>query len=140
MNDQQDMTATGTAARPEQSDEGRREFDRRAEFTLTPDVDIYEDSEGIYVKADMPGVSRDRLDIQVNRDALTIEGEAHIDMPEGMEAMYADIQSTRYQRSFVLSAELETDKIDARLNDGVLSVFIPKRPEAKPRKIEVTTD
>jgi len=139
MNDQQDMTTAGTSTRPEETGARSREMERRAEFTLTPDVDIYEDNEGIYVKADMPGVSKDRLDIQVNRDAMTIEGEAHIVMPEGMEAMYADIQSTRYKRSFVLSTELETDKIDAKLNDGVLSLFIPKRPEAKPRKIEVST-
>ena len=75
----------------------------------------------------------------MNQDALTIEGEAKIDMPEGMEAMYADIRSTRYRRSFVLSSELDTDKVDARLKDGVLSIHIPKRAEAKPRKIEVTT-
>lgn len=111
----------------------------QSEWTLIPDVDIYEDAEGIYVQADMPGVSRDRLDIQVNQDVLTVEGEAKIDMPEGMEAMYADIRSTRYRRSFVLSSELDTDKVDARLKDGVLSIHIPKRAEAKPRKIEVTT-
>lgn len=127
MNEQKDVTKT-QASDPE----------GRSEFVLTPDVDIYEDSEGIYVQSDMPGVSRDRLEIQVNKDALTIEGEARIDMPEKMEAMYADVRSTRYRRSFVLSAELDTDKVDAVLKDGVLTVRIPKRSEAKPRKIEVT--
>lgn len=140
MNDQQEVT-TRQAGEARQASEAQQtpETAQRAELTLVPDVDIYEDVEGIAVYADMPGVSRDRLDIQVNKDALIIQGEAKIDMPEGMEAMSADIRSTHYRRSFVLSQELDTDKIDARLKDGVLSIRIPKRAEAKPRKIEVNT-
>lgn len=115
-----------------------QESENRSEFVLAPDVDIYEDAEGICVRADMPGVSKDRLDIQVNKDALTIQGDARIEMPEGMEALHADVRSTRYRRSFVLSTELDTEKVDAKLKDGVLSVHIPKRAEAKPRRIEVT--
>lgn len=135
MNDQQEVTAR-SATDAQQASAGP-EVPQESEWTLVPEVDIYEDAEGIYVQADMPGVSRDRLVIQVNRDALTIEGEAKIDMPEGMEPMSADVRSTRYRRSFVLSKELDADKIDAKLKDGVLSVHIPKRAEAKPRKIEV---
>lgn len=54
-----------------------------------------------------------------------------------MEPIHADIQYTRYSRSFVLSAELETEAIDAKLKDGVLTIRIPKRSEFRPRKIEV---
>jgi HSP20 family molecular chaperone IbpA len=54
-----------------------------------------------------------------------------------MEALYADVRSTRYRRRFTLSGELETGQIDASLKDGVLSVRIPKRAEVRPRKIEV---
>lgn len=136
MNDQQEVT-TRAASEAQQQAPQTPEATQQSEWTLVPDVDIFEDREGIYVHADMPGVSRDRLDIQVNRDALTIEGEARIEMPEGMEPMSADIRSTRYRRSFVLSKELDTDKIDAKLKDGVLRVHIPKRAEAKPRRIEV---
>lgn len=132
MNEQQNVTTKG-ATEPES-----QPSETRSEFALTPDVDIYEDSEGICVQADMPGVSRDRLDIQVNKDSLTIEGEAHIDMPGDMEALYADVRTTRFRRSFALSAELDTEKVDARLKDGVLTVHIPKRAEARPRKIEVS--
>lgn len=137
MNERQNI-ATNRSAEPADRKQ-TKDAESQSQFTLTPAVDIYEDAEGIYVHADMPGVSRDRLDIQVNKDALTIEGEAKIAMPEGMEALYADVRSTRYRRSFVLSAELDTDKIDANLKDGVLNIHIPKRAEAKPRKIEVTT-
>ena len=109
------------------------------ELVIRPPVDIFEDAHGIMVVAEMPGVSRDRLNVQADRNSLLIEGEAAIDMPEGMEAIHADVQSTRYARSFVLSAELETDAVDAKLKDGVLTVRIPKRSEFRPRKIEVRT-
>lgn len=107
------------------------------ERSIRPAVDIFEDETGITVKADMPGVSRDRLDIQVDRDTLAIEGRAEIPMPEGMEALYADVRSTRYQRSFALSSELDAEKADASLRDGVLTLRIPKREQYQPRKIEV---
>ena len=61
-----------------------------------------------------------------------------IDMPAGMEPLYADVHSTRYARGFALSTELDTDKIEANLKDGVLTVRIPKRTEHRPRRIEVT--
>jgi len=105
---------------------------------LRPVVDIYEDSGGITLKADLPGVSRDRLDIQVEGNNLAIEGQAAIDMPEGMEALHADIGTTRFRRSFTLSNELETDKISAGMKDGVLTLQLPKRAELQPRKIEVS--
>lgn len=138
MNEQQEVATRSTTEAQQQAsrDTGTA---RQSEWTLIPDVDIYEDAEGIVVKADMPGVAKERLDIQVNQDTLTIEGEARIDMPEGMEAKHADVRSTRYRRSFVLSTELDTDKIDAGLKDGVLSIRVPKRAEAKPRRIEVRT-
>ena len=104
---------------------------------IRPPVDISEDAEGITLVADMPGVSSDRLDVHVDNDTLLIEGQAKIDMPEGMEPLYADVQATHYRRSFALSSELDANGIDASLDNGVLSVRIPKRAEVKPRKIEV---
>ena len=104
---------------------------------IRPPVDIFEDSTGITVQADMPGVSKDRLDIHVDNDTLSIEGRTEIPMPEGMEALHADVRSTRYQRSFTLSSELESDKVEASLRDGVLTLRIPRREDHKPRRIEV---
>ena len=85
----------------------------------------------------MPGVSKDRLNLQVDGNTLLIEGEAAINLPEGVEALYADVRVTHYSRSFTLSNELETEKIDASLKDGVLTLRIPKHPDQRPRKIEV---
>ena len=104
---------------------------------LRPPVDILEDAEGITLLADMPGVDRDRLHVHVEANALQIDGEARIELPQGAEALHADVRSTRYSRSFMLSNELEPDKIDARLKDGVLTLRIPKHPEQRPRRIEV---
>jgi HSP20 family molecular chaperone IbpA len=109
------------------------------DVVMQPAVDICEDTDGISLWVDMPGVSRDRLDIQVDRDTLVIEGHAQIDTPEGIKPIYADVRSTRYRRSFALSSELDTDQIEATMTDGVLNLRIHKRAESKPRKIEVAT-
>jgi HSP20 family protein len=112
---------------------------KQQEQAILPDVDIFENEAGITVQADMPGVSRDRLDVHIDSDTLTIEGKAVIPMPEGMDALYADIRSTHYQRSFSLSRELDSERIEAALKDGVLTLHIPKREEHRPRRIEVQT-
>jgi HSP20 family molecular chaperone IbpA len=107
------------------------------ERVIRPAVDIFEDQSGITLRADMPGVSRDSLDIRIDRDALSVEAQASISTPEKMEALHAEVQSTRYQRSFSLSGELDTDNVEANLKDGVLTLRIHKRAEHQPRKIEV---
>ena len=120
------------------TESGQVQRQAEQELFLRPAVDIYEDSTGITVKADLPGVSRDRLDIQVDGNNLTIEGQAAIDMPEGMESLYADINATRFRRSFALSNGLEADKISAEMNNGELTLRLPKRAEVQPRKIEIS--
>jgi HSP20 family molecular chaperone IbpA len=130
------MSEKSNAATSESGDLSGREEARAA---LRPPVNIFEDANGITLEADMPGVSRDRLNVQVDKDTLLVEGDARIDMPPGMEALYADVRATHYRRSFTLSGELEPDKIEASLRDGVLTVRIPKRAELRPRKIEVRT-
>lgn len=110
---------------------------RAAEPALLPPVDIYEDATGIVLKADLPGVSRERLLVQVDKDTLVIEGEAAIEMPGDMEALYADLRTTQFRRSFTLSRELQVDQIDAQMQEGVLTLKVPKRAELQPRKIQI---
>ena len=112
---------------------------REQERAILPPVDIFEDSTGITLQADMPGVSCERLDVQIDGESLSIEGKVEIQVPEQMNALHADIRSTRYQRSFSLSSELDADKVEASLKDGVLTLRIPRREEHQPRKIEVQT-
>ena len=110
---------------------------RERAIVLIPAVDIFEDAHQIAVQAEMPGVSRDTLNVQADRNELLIEGDMQIDTPTGMAALYADLQTTKYRRTFVLSGELETERIEATLKDGLLTVRIPKRVEFRTRKIKV---
>ncbi len=107
------------------------------DLALRPPVNIFEDTNGIILESDIPGVSRENLTIQVDKGRLLVEGKTHIDIPQNLEPLYADIRSNRYQFSFALSNELDTGKIQANLKDGVLELRIPKRVELQPRKIEV---
>jgi HSP20 family molecular chaperone IbpA len=111
---------------------------REGAYTMQPPVNVFEDAEGITLEADMPGVSKERLELRVDNDALLIEGDVQVAMPKGMEALYADIRATRYSRSFALSHELDTENIEASLKDGVLRLRIPKRAEVRPRRIRVS--
>lgn len=131
------MTASQEVAKREATEVEAKP--REQELVLAPAVDVFENAQGITVRAEMPGVSKDRLNVQADRNSLLIEGDVVIDMPAGIEALYADVQATKYRRSFVLSGELATDQIEANLQDGVLTVRIPKRAEFRPRKVDVRT-
>lgn len=120
--------------------------DRRAERgasegpALLPPVDITEDAEGITLKADLPGVARNDLAISVEGDTLTIEGHVRLGEATGMQSVYAEVRVDRYRRSFMLSRDLDTSRVDAQLRNGVLTLKVPKREQAKPRRIEVKVD
>jgi HSP20 family protein len=109
----------------------------RAEYTLRPAVDVFENGDGITLWADMPGVSKERLNVRVDANTLRLEGDVEFPLGENMQALYADVRSNRYGCSFELSNELDTSAVEANLKDGVLTVRIPKRAELRPRKIEV---
>lgn len=122
-------------ARPEQRTPQQR---GREEPTMVPRVDVVEDEKGITLFADLPGVSRDALDIQIEGDTLTIQGQVTAATPEAIEAAYAEVRVPRYRRTFTLSRELDGARIEAQLKDGVLRLWIPKQQHAQPRRIEVT--
>lgn len=109
----------------------------RDERALLPPVDVVEDATGITLYADLPGVSRDRLNLRVEGDTLTIEGDLALPVPQEMRASHAEVQHNRYRRSFTLSKELDGAKVGAELSQGVLRVRIPKAEHAQPRRIEV---
>ncbi|MCU7370164.1 Hsp20/alpha crystallin family protein [Paucibacter sp. O1-1] len=104
---------------------------------VQPAVDVFEDAGGITLLADMPGVPREQLELKVEGDALLIEGSVQPRTPDGLEAVYAELRVPRYRRSFTLSRELDTSRIEANLKDGVLSLRIPKQAHAQPRRITV---
>ena len=108
-----------------------------AEAALLPAVDVIEDASGITLFADLPGVPRDKLNLHVEADTLTIEGEIALATPEGMEATHVEVTLPRYRRAFTLSKELDAGKVSAELNHGVLKLRIPKAEHAQPRKVQI---
>jgi HSP20 family molecular chaperone IbpA len=113
-----------------------RAEERDQPFTIPP-VDVFENESGITLLADLPGVARDKLGVRVDGDTLTIEATASIEGPSNMELLYGEARFPAYRRSFTLSRELDSSRIDAVLKDGVLRLAIPKLEEARPRRIEV---
>jgi HSP20 family protein len=109
-------------------------------MTLTPAVDVFEDSQGITLWADLPGVTKDKLDVKVHDGNLYIEAEAVVPTPAGLRLQHAEIREPRFARAFSLSPDFDTSKIDANLQNGVLKLTIPRRDEARPRQIEVQTN
>jgi HSP20 family protein len=119
---------------------GNEQVERRGaapENALRAPVDIFETADGITLQADMPGVSKERLNLRVESNTLLIEGAIGIAPQDNMAPLYADVRANSYRRTFALGNELETEKIEANLKDGVLTVRIPKRAELRPRRIEV---
>lgn len=114
-----------------------RDRARPADAALTPPVDVIEDADGITLYADLPGVGRDRLELQVEADTLTIEAEADLPVPEGLASQHTEVGLARFRRVFTLSKELDTEKVSAELSQGVLTLRIPKAAHAQPRRISV---
>lgn len=104
---------------------------------MIPPVDISEDDSGITLIADLPGASRETLSLDVDGDTLTIEAPIALEESDELKAVYAEVRSGRYRRSFTLSRELDSSHIDATLKDGVLTLRLPKLEQARPRRIEV---
>jgi len=115
----------------------RRDDARYDEAALMPPVDVVEDASGITLQADLPGVARDKLNLQVHAGRLTIEADIGLALPEGLQSSHTEVGLGRYRRTFTLSPELDTEKIAAELNNGVLKLTTPKADHAKPRRINV---
>lgn len=115
----------------------KQEADSRREAALLPPVDVIEDASGITLYADLPGVSKDKLNLQVEADSLTIEGEVALAVPQGMAASHAEVSLPRYRRVFTLSKELDSEKVSAEFKHGVLKLRIPKAEHAQPRKVQI---
>ena len=134
------MNDTTGLARKDEAAVARREDDQtQRQVSLTPPVDIFEDSHGIIMLADLPGVTRDRLNVKVHDSNLYIEAESAVPTRGGLRLEHAEVRQPRFARAFSLSADFDTSKIEANLQDGVLKLTIPRRDEARPRKIEVHT-
>jgi HSP20 family protein len=82
-------------------------------------------------------VTKDKLDVKVHDGHLYIEAEANVPTPAGLRLQHAELRESHFARAFTLSADFDSSKIDANLQDGVLKLTIARREEARPRRIEV---
>lgn len=112
-----------------------REVTRSRERYIAPPVDIYETKEGLGLIADLPGVSKERLDVRVENSILTIQGSASHKIPG--DSVYREYELVNFFRQFELGEKVDQGRITADLKHGVLTLTLPKAEEAKPRRIEV---
>lgn len=109
----------------------------RREPALLPPVEVLEDANGITLYADIPGVPKENLRVEVEGETLTLEGEMILPAIEGLEATHVELDTPRYRRVFTLSKELDASQVNAELAHGVLKLRIPKAAHAQPKRIEV---
>ncbi|MFO7972492.1 MAG: Hsp20/alpha crystallin family protein [Desulfobacterales bacterium] len=111
----------------------------RPGLVFTPNVDIFETDTEITLLADMPGVTADHLTIDLKDNVLTLTGEVEPFEEANEEDVLIEYEIGKYHRQFHLSGVIEQSKIDAKLNDGVLRLSLPKVEKPSPRRIEVKT-
>lgn len=106
--------------------------------TWVPAVDIFETADSVVVKAELPGVSRENIDIQVRDNTLTLKGERKFER-EIQDENYLRIERSygAFHRAFSLPTVIRQDKVKAALRDGVLEVTLPKAEEAKPKQVKI---
>ena len=109
----------------------------RAQEFVVPGVDIFETNEGYVLEAEMPGVNKDGLEITLDGTEITITGH-RTNVPPAGQALFRERQAVDYRRTFELDPAIDTGRISARMNQGVLTLTLPKSAKAKPQKIAVT--
>ena len=132
------MAEKTVATRAAESVPASREETRSQERYITPPVDIFENSDGLVVNADLPGVAKEGLEVRVDNKVLTLRGKAA--HAASGQPVYREYTLANFFRQFELNDKVDQSKISAELKHGVLTLSLPKAEEAKPRKIEVRTD
>jgi HSP20 family protein len=104
----------------------------------TPAFDVYEDKDNVYVRAELPGMRKEDIDLSLHNGSLSISGERKSDDKLSDAEVYRSERFFgRFQRTITLPTLVATDKIKANYKDGILSVTLPKAEEAKPKHIDV---
>jgi HSP20 family protein len=120
----------------------KREVESKQESTIparifVPVTDIFETDQALTLVLEMPGVSRDRVEVRVENDVLSIEGRIDFTAYENLRPVYTEYNIGNYTRTFQLSSKIEQEGISAALKDGVMTLVLPKAEKAKPRRITV---
>jgi HSP20 family protein len=120
----------------------KREVEKEQESTrpmraFMPTADIFETEEALTVALEMPGVSKDDVDVDIENGLLTVEGRIDFSKYEGLQPVYSEYNVGPYRRSFRISSRIDQERITAEMRDGVVTLTLPKAEEAKPRRINV---
>jgi HSP20 family protein len=120
----------------------KREVEKKQESTVPartylPVTDIFETEQALTVVMEMPGVDKENVEVTVQNDVLSVTGRIDFGKYEGLQPVYTEYNVGPYARSFQLSSKIDQGKISGDLNDGVMTLVLPKAEEAKPRKIKV---
>jgi HSP20 family protein len=103
---------------------------------VAPEVNIFETKDGYVVEAEMPGVNKEGLEITVEGNELTIVGSRNAEQVNG-QTLFRERRLTDYRRAFELDPAIDTAKISAKIDQGIVTVTLPKSEKVKPRKITV---
>jgi HSP20 family protein len=108
--------------------------------TWAPAVDLYEEKDNVIVKAELPGMKKDDIDVSLHAGTLTISGERKVELEEGKkgDTYRSERFFGRFQRSVMLPTTVDETKVNAAYKDGILTITLPKSDEAKPKQIEVS--
>ena len=104
---------------------------------FVPQTDIHESEDALFVTMDMPGVRKDNVDIQLEKNILSVTGRIDFSNYADLKPIYTEYNVGNYSRSFTLSGQIDKDRISASMADGVLALHLPKVEALKPRKITV---
>ncbi|HLY89125.1 MAG TPA: Hsp20/alpha crystallin family protein [Acetobacteraceae bacterium] len=121
----------------------KQELARQEEQTVpgryyVPAADIFETDDALTLLLEMPGVSKDNVDVQIENDVLRVEGKIDYATYKDIEPVYTEYNIGHYARAFTLSNKIDRDAISARVEDGVLTLTLPKAKEAMPRRITIS--
>ena len=107
---------------------------------FTPPIDIFETADGLVLQADLPGVAQESLELQIQNNKLSLFGKVSSSIPADARLIHQEYHIGHFLRSFILSDEVDHERISAKLNQGVLEVVLPRLPKPEPRRIQIQSD
>jgi HSP20 family protein len=133
---------TRTERRPaaqqgQQTQQGQQQQQQQQRGYVSPRVNITESKDGYLLEAEMPGVSKDGLEIALEGSELAIVGRRREEV-QGLDLLYRESANRDYRRVFVLDPTIDTSNIEAKMENGVLKLHLPKAEKVKPRKITIS--
>lgn len=107
--------------------------------TYLPNVDISESDEALWLWADMPGVDEHSVEVHLDNGLLSVEGRVSLEEYEELTPAYTEYNVGNFSRRFRVSSAIDANKIEAKMENGVLKLHLPKAEKARPRRIAITT-